>query len=387
MQNKKTLITLILALLQCACNIEGGAGSLNKTGDTLIVSLPAQDSVIAVNPIQQNELKRIKVGKLPHNIRKLPNEDRLYVTIVGSQSVAEITSDTFDLKRTFLTESIPLTNKSGLAIESHNSEEAKQSRSCFDCHNGSVDSAKPVIVGSRPFGLAFWTQADKTLLLVANSLTANISFIDLESGDIVRRMLVDPAGDAHEPTEIAILDNVLYLSVRPTLPSLVSSKLRAYDLTSDTLLYETDVGPAVSDIKIDTTERVIYVSNFDSNTVEKFDESLQLLETFIVGNGPFGISLKQNKMFVANYYNNSISQLDTVTHDVSSNPLALNDDTYANPTHIAQSFDDQRLYLISGGTKGFILTLQQEDFKINSAMEIDGLAFDIININMTLEDL
>ena len=380
--NRLLLISCLFYVLTSCGSGENGNQNTQIT-DKLFISLPIKDSLTVIDPSQEKELARIKVGKLPHNLRLTEDRKTLYVTLVGSQAIAEVDVESQTLRRTFLTAPLPLKDSNGQEISDHQTQSAIDSHTCFDCHNGGQDSAKPVIIGTRPFGLAL---TNGNQIIVANSRSASISYIDIESGKIVKSFDVDAYGDAHEPTEVALMDDVLFVTVRPVLPSSAPSVLRAYDLNSFSLLAEAEVGSAVSDLKIDKLNRHIFISNFESNTVEEFDENLQLIKTSIVGNGPFGIRLQPNSQTIANYYNNSISRISQNAEKIETSSLELDGKSFSNPTHITYSTDNRNLFVISGGTNGYLLTVNKENLKVNTAREIDGLAFDIINTNINLEE-
>lgn len=358
-----------------ACG-KGESVNPSQEQDTLFISLPAKDSLIVINPEQGLEVARLKLGKLPHNIRQSSDGRKIYVALVGSQAIAEIDVDTKTLIRTLLTAAVPMVDENGLVIDGHISQNAEAHATCFDCHNGKAEAARPAIVGTRPFGIAL---TNDNQIAVANSLDATVNFIDLESGVIARTLEVDASGDAHEPTELAIMGDKLYVTVRPTLPSYSASELRVYDLKTYELLHKAEVGPAVSDLQVDSVNNVLYVSNFESNTVEKFSSDLQLLKSLTVGNGPFGVDIDGENIRVANYYNNSISNYLDAEHNFTRD-LIMDGQSFSNPTHMTRSSDEERIFLISGGTKGFLLTLNKNNMAITNSKEIDELPFDILNI-------
>lgn len=367
------LFALLLSVLSC------GKGTLEEIpNERVLISLPAKDSIVIIDPVNQQEISRQKVGKLPHNIRRSKDGKKTYVAIVGSQSIAELDSSDGTLLRTFLTDPVPMKNNDGNSIEAHERENAENHQSCFDCHHSSQGGVKPVIVGTRPFG---FTLLDNNQLAVANTLNATVNFIDLVTGEISRSLKVEPVGDAHEPTEIEVVNQRLYVTVRPTLPSQSPSVLNAYDLDSGALLAQVNVGSAVADLKVDAQLQRIYVSNFESNRVDSFNLELEPIENMTVENGPMGLTLGNNQLFVANYYNNSVSRIDLLTSSIISKPLQFNDHQYSNPTHLKLNGSGSLIYLISGATKGFLLVLEPENLSVISSMQIDELPFDITSLN------
>ena len=369
-------ILSLLAASSISCQ-QGITGN-SATKDELFITLPATDSLVIVDPAQKKQTSRLKLGKLPHNIRLSANGKKLYVVLVGSQAIAEIDIASRELIRTFLTESVPIVDDVGLSIEPHVSQQADSHNSCFNCHNGRADGAKPAIVGSRPFGIAL---TEDNQLLVANTLTATVNYIDLDSGTIVKSLDIVATGDAQEPTELAIIGDRLYVTVRPVLPSLSPSVLRVYGLRSGVLLSESPVGSAVTALEIDASNALLYTTNFESNTLDKFGPDGELIESFIVGDGPFGINQQGDSLLVANFYDNSISRINLLEKNVVTQKLQTAEQQFANPTHMNLSLDARRIYLISGGTNGFLLTLDSKTLEIVSDMQIGGLPFDIVNIN------
>ena len=369
---RSAVLCFLAFLISC-----GRGASIDAPQDELFITLPATDSLLIVDPLNQSEISRVKIGKLPHNMRLSPDGSKVYIALVGSQAVAEVDSSSGELLQTFLTDSVPMKRADDSPIEPHVLQQADLHTSCFDCHNGKENGAKPVIVGTRPFGL---TVTEDNLLIVANTLSANINFINLLNGEIIRSIDIAPSGDAHEPTELAILENRLYVTVRPTLPSTAVSELRAYDIESGVLLSQTDVGSAVTALEIDAENNLIYTTNFESNTLDKFGLNTELIESFTVGDGPFGLNLEDDNLLVANYYNNSISKISLLNKEVQTQLLKTEDQQFPNPTHMVRSWDQEKIYLISGGTTGYLLTLDAEKLAIVSNMEIDSLPFDVINI-------
>ncbi len=372
------LVFLCTIVLNAGCYKDNKQSSTDNTA-SLFVTLPAMDSIVHINPENNEVDKHEKIGKLPHNIRMNKSRDKLYVTLVGSQAVAEINASSGQLIRTFLTAPVPMQDTTGNQITAHEIQQAQTHTSCFDCHNGLADSAKPVIVGTRPFGLALY----KDQLIVTNTLSATLSFIRLADGKIIRSLDISPYGEAHEPTELYIDEDkeYLYLTIRPTLPSFAPSVIRLYDITSGAVLAETEVGSAVASITRDSSTDSIYVSNFNSNTIDQLDENLLSTDQFVVGNGPFGMLLTDDKLYVANYYNNDVSSIDRLTRQVTSKPLKFNEQVFANPTHLSVDKQRNSIFLVTGATKGNLLTLDSNTLQIKNSLPIDGLAFDIININ------
>ena len=370
------IVPALFAALLVSCG-QGNDGNF-AAEDELFITLPAIDSLVVVNPAQKTEVSRLKLGKLPHNVRLSADGAKLYVVLVGSQAIAEIDVASKQLIRTFLTDPVPISDNAGVPIEAHISLQADLHSSCFDCHNGRADGAKPAIVGSRPFGIALTTD---NKVLVANMFSATVNYIDLATGNIVKSLDILPAGDAQEPTEVAIMDGRLYVTVRPILPSLSPSVLRVYDLDSGALLSQNNVGSAVTALEIDASSSELYTTNFESNTLDRFGADGQLIDSFVVGDGPFGVDIDGETLLVANYYNNSISRIELSNKNIFTQALGTEDQQFSNPTHVSLSHDNQIIYLISGSTNGYLLTLDSTTLKIISNMQIDGLPFDIININ------
>ena len=372
----RTFLIAFLFAQQISCKHDIDAAK--QVDDKLFISLPATDSVLIVNPNKQVETARLKIGKLPHNIRKSADGTRLYIALTGSQAIAEIDVINDQVIRTFLTDPVPMQDADGNEIQAHIDQQANTFKSCYECHNGRVEGAKPAIVGSRPFGIAL---TSNNQLLVANTQTASVNYIDLETAHIIKSLQILPSGDAREPTELAIMGDRLFVTVRPVLPSSSPAELRAYDIESGALLAQTNVGSAVTALHTDLKNNVIYTTNFESNTLEKFGADLQILKQYIVGNGPFGLNQNRAHLLVANYYNNSVSKIELTNNNIYTQSLQFETQHFANPTHITRSFDEEKLYVISGGTNGYLLTLEATTLSVTNSMKIDGLPFDVINTN------
>ena len=240
----------------------------------LYVSMPAENAVIRVDPVGQRIVSRTTVGLLPHNFAFSADQRRLYVVLVGSQAVAELDSPSGALLRTILTEPVPSARADGTTIQEHIDQGAFSATTCFACHHGGAGGAKTTVVGSRPFGIVLGP--DEQTLYVTNIVSGNLSSIDLASGRSTVTHLA-ATGDAQQPTAIALLGDDLFVTVLPVLPSFSPAVVRRLDRTTLATRAEAPTGSNSNALLADALHDELYVSNFESNTLSRFDRELAVL--------------------------------------------------------------------------------------------------------------
>jgi DNA-binding beta-propeller fold protein YncE len=375
---QRSILCLLLAGLLAACSAPGNEGPLDLE-DRVFVSLPGAAAVEIVEPQGAGSLGRTEVGMLPHNMVLSPDGARLYVVLVGSQAIAELDTETGELLRTFLTEPVPERRADGTVIEGHVTQDAFGHTSCYTCHRGGEGSARPAIVGTRPFGLI--VSEDGERLLVSHMQTGNLTVIGRASGEIKGTVHLPPTGEAHQAVDLAQVGDHLFVSMRPPQPTHHPSYVRMLDARTFETLWEAPTGADANVLLADPTREQVLVSNFETNTVSAFhtDGSLQV---YTVGPGPMGLTLLPDgrHLLVANYYGDSASLLDLDTGTVTTSALALGEARFANPTHGALASGRNRAYLVSAPVRGHLLTVRTDTLTVEGAIPIGGLPFDVIAV-------
>ena len=377
---QKTCLFSAALLLVAGLSACGDRGSGGSAATQLYISQPATQSVIRIDAGDGKVLKETRVGMLPHNFQLSHDGSKLYVVLTGSQAVAELDTATGELLRTLLTEPVPKVRANNSVIQGHIDHDAFSHTTCYDCHRGGAGAAAPAIVGSRPFGIAL--SKDGKTLYVSNGLSANLSVLDIATGTLKSLVPLPPSGVAREPTDIALLDDQLFVTLRPPLPSYSPGAVCRLDVASLAVLSDTPTGANAGVILADANRHQIYVSNSETNTVSRFDAKGAPLGLITVGTGPFGLRLLtgQNQMIVANYYDNSISLLNLNDSQTQTIPLSVNGKPYVNPTHIALDAGRRTAYIVSSGTVGHLLTFDLVSRQFISATKIGGLPFDVLTV-------
>lgn len=373
-------VALLLVAGLSACGEKGGGKGVGPVATELYISQPAAQSVIRINANDGKILKEIHVGMLPHNILINQDGSKFYVVLTGSQSVAELSTSTGELLRTFLTEPVPSVRADNSVIQGHIDKDAFSHNTCYDCHRAGSGGPTPVIVGSRPFGIAI--SKDGNMMYVSNGRSGNLSVIDIATGALKKLVPLPPSGTAREPTDIALLDDQLFVTLRPPLPSTAAGAVRRLDVDSLSVLSDTPTGANAGVILVDAGSHQIYASNFETNTISRFDTKGVLLQTVTVGSGPFGLRFlpDQKQMLVANYYANSISLINLADNQTQTIPLTFNGKTYANPTHVALDANRRTAFIVSSGTVGNLLTFDLQTQQVTRAVPIGSLPFDIMTV-------
>lgn len=371
---------LLFAAGLSACDSKGSKSEKAKNITELYISKPAGQSVLLFNATEGKITREIKVGMLPHNFKLSHDGSKFYIVLTGSQAIAELNTATGEVLRTFLTEPVPKVRADNSVIQGHIDKGAFSHTTCYDCHRAGSGGPTPVIVGSRPFGIAI--SKDGNTMYVSNGRSGNLSVIDIATGALKKLVPLPPSGTAREPTDIALLDDQLFVTLRPPLPSTAAGAVRRLDVDSLSVLSDTPTGANAGVILADAGSHQIYASNFETNTISRFDTKGVLLQTVTVGSGPFGLRFlpEQKQMIVANYYANSISLINLADNQTQTIPLTFNGKTYANPTHVALDANRRTAYIVSSGTVGNLLTFDLQTQQVTRAVPIGSLPFDIMTV-------
>ncbi|MEK6748212.1 MAG: hypothetical protein AABY83_03280 [Pseudomonadota bacterium] len=346
----------------------------------LYVSLPAADDIARIDPVVGKILSKTTVGSLPHNFLLHPDGRRLYVVLVGSQAIAEVDATTGVLRRTLLTERVPMARDDGTVIQPHLDRKADTHASCYDCHNSDPTGARPVVVGSRPFAIAFNEAA--SALYVTNMRTRTLTTVDLASGALLDRTVLPASGDAFEPTGVALLKGDLYVAMRPNIPSSRPGVVRRLDAATRATTAEAANGPNTSVVLADPANARLYVNNFETSTVTAFGIAGDVLASYAVRPGPLGLRLLEqgHRLVVANYYDDSLSMVDLASGDTRTWSLRVGETTYVNPTHTAVDPAGDTLYVVSSGTRGNLLAFDLTSSTFTHALPLGGLPFDVVSV-------
>lgn len=363
-------VALLMSALS-ACN--------GKSTTELFISQPATQSVVRFDTATGAIVKETVVGMLPHNMVLSRDKRKLYVVLAGSQAIAEMDVSSGALLRTFLTEPVPAVRADKSVIKEHAEQNAFSHTTCYGCHRGG-GTAKVSIIGSRPFGIAL--SKDGTTLFVCNSKSGNLSVINVPSGNLEKLVPVPPSGIAKEPTDIALLDDQLFITLRPVLPSNAPGAIRRLDAASLKEISETPTGPNAGVIVADPDSHQLFVSNSETDTISRLDAKGALLDRFTVSTGPLGLRMTADRkqMVVANYYANSISVINLADRKTETIPLSVNGKRFLNPTHISLDAAKRIAYIVSSGTVGNLLTFDLATRQFVSAASIGGLPFDVLTV-------
>jgi len=364
-------------ILAAAFTVSCGDSKSPQASAPVFISMPVQDRILKVDPQSGVILSQTEVGRLPHHMVVDHNSRRLYVVLSGSQAVAEIDTDTGALLRTMLTEPVPETRPDGSRIDAHFDQNAFAQSNCGACHRGGTDGVKPTIVGSRPFGISL--AEDGASLFVTNTRSGSISQIELASGQIIQRLNIDASQSAVEPTALARLGDQLFTSVLAPQPSPDAAVLKVLDAKTGQASREVATGPSANFVLADTQRQQLYVANFETNTISVFGLTGEKRAIYTVGPGPQGMQLTPDgrQLVVANYYGNSMSLVSLDTGEVTTFPLQLAEQKFANPSHLVITNDGATALVAASGTKGHLLQINLARRLIENALPIGPLPFDI----------
>jgi len=379
---------LLAARLVCtfaACGLALTAGCAEAGVDVaaqsdaplLLVSQAASGTLGVVDPALGRVRKHIEVGQLPHRLLATRDGSRVYAVLVGSQAVAEIDTHTLALRRTFLTAPVPMQREDGSDIAAHAERAAADHTTCFDCHR--PGGVKPAIVGERPVGIAL--SADESKLYVSHIQRGRLSVIELESGRLERSELLPPTASASEAADLARLDDVLVVSMRPTQPSTDPGAVRFLAEATFEPRAEFRAGSDPAALLAVPQRSSVLAAQFETNRIHEFAVEREP-RAFTVTPGPLGTALLPGGLRVLslNYYSNSASLLDLASGEVTQLSLQLEGRTFVNPTHAAISPAGDTAYIVSSGTEGHLLLLDLATLRVRSAISIDGLSFDVVTI-------
>lgn len=379
----KLMLGMFLSLSVAACQDSSSSGGESSASSTtpvkdaeLLVSLPAANTVQRIRISDGATVAQFEVGMLPHDFLSGPNDNILYLVLVGSQAVAEIDVAQNRVLRTFLTEPVPTQRTDGTIIQGHIEQNAFAHTTCFDCHHGGASGVKPAVVGSRPLGIAW--NATHDALLVTNSRTSTLAVIDVATGQLRRTVSLAPGAVAHEPAALAATPDRIVVALRPAQPSFDPSSIVVMSANDFSVLSKTAVGSNANHVVADEYDRAAYVSDFESNTITRIGLDAGDVAKFTVGNGPLGVrTLQASTLLAANYYQNSVSLVTKATGVSSEIPLRVGQQQFSNPSKIGINAARTFAYVVASGTAGDVLELDLRRNEFVRAFDVGGLPFDV----------
>ena len=369
------LCLFCFALCWCGCSqdatLDPGAAHL------VLISQAGSSTIAVIDPSSAQLLRRVQVGSLPHRLVRDRSGRTVYAVLVGSQSVAELDTANFALRRTLLTAQVPEQRSDGTIIEAHHTEHAFDHTTCFDCHR--AGGAEPIIVGERPVGIAL--SEDESRLYVSHIRSARLSVIDLASGELSYSEPMPPKAAAVEAADLVRLGESLVVALRPTQPSSEAGVVRFLDLNTLGVQAEFVTGSDPAALLALPERGSVLLSNFESNTVTELSLGHEP-RTFTVTPGPLGaVPLRDGtSVLTLDYYSNAASLLDLDSGEVTPVALARGSHDFVNPTHAALDPSGRLAYVVSSGTDGHLLVLDLDTRELTGVLPIDGLSFDAVTV-------
>ncbi|MDQ2644491.1 MAG: hypothetical protein M3020_11785 [Myxococcota bacterium] len=349
------------------------------SADRVFVSQAGSSTVLAIDAASGEPLARIDVGMLPHELVLSPDQRTLYVSLVGSQAIAEVDTASLRVRRTLLTAPVPERRvEDDSVIQAHFDEDAFSATTCYGCHY--PGGAEPKYAGDRPFGLLLSPDAQK--LYVTHLRESRLSVLDLDRGELESTTSLEPAGAA---TEVVAIDRLgedeLWVALRAIQPSKEPGALRRLDAATFEPIAELPTGADPAALLAMRERGSMLVSNFESNTVTihsvSHDGALSSSK-IEAAPGPYGLlALDADRVLSLDYYSDGVSFLNVAAGTAETLTLESIGAPYANPTHAALSSDGKRAWIVTSGTDGHLLALDLESRRVTRDLPIDGLSFDV----------
>lgn len=237
----------------------------------------------------------VETGLIPHAMLLSPDNARLYVSNIGSQSVSVLDTESGRKIKDLIVGEMP-DNAAHRALPP-----AKRGASCFECH--SVKS-----VGTSPNALA-WTPDEKQLMVTETKLRS-IAWLDPESGETIKRhryalpgrvtpahILVHPRSKEiwvfHRYEDFLKDQQAKAHPVRPAYEGQHPSWITVHSPDFSRELARLEMKWEVpSDTALSADGDTLYVSFRSSNMIGVFDtRKRQLVDQWEVGTTPTGLAL------------------------------------------------------------------------------------------------
>ena len=378
---------LTVCLIWLAAALPGCGGSSDEetalAADRVFVSQAGSSTVLALDAASGETLARIDVGMLPHNLVVSPDQRTVYVSLVGSQAIAEIDTASLRVRRTLLTAPVPERRREDdSVIQAHFDEDAFTATTCYGCHH--PGGAEPKYAGDRPFGLLL--SPDAARLYVTHLRDSRLTVLDLDSGIIESTTSLEPAGAATEVVAIERLaDDALWVAMRAPQPSKEPGALRRLNAATFDPISELPAGADPAALLAMRERGSLLVSNFESNTVTVHtvsSDGARSSVTIEASPGPYGlVALDADRVLSLDYYSDAVSFLDLEAGTAETLPLENDGEPYANPTHAALSSDRKSAWIVASGTDGHLLEFDLQSRRIVRDLPIDGLSFGVAVVN------
>ncbi|HKQ40159.1 MAG TPA: beta-propeller fold lactonase family protein [Verrucomicrobiae bacterium] len=305
--------------------------------DTYLVCVSNEGSgdVSIIDPIKQEVVASVPVGKRPRGIQGSPDGRLLYVAVSGTPNLGPPKLDP---------QGNPIFDKKA---ETKNTDSAADGIAVLDLLARKLVKKLPASTDPEQFALG----ANGRKLYIANEDAATLSILNVDYGDVEHVIPVheEPEGVAVSPDgryvyvtcetrgEICVIDarnsrkvaeftvggrprNVALLpdSSRAFIPSESSGKIHVVDVARHEVLQTIALpgGSRPMDVKIGRDGKKLYVSNGRAGTISVIDtHTLRVLNTIKVGVRPWGLGLSPDGklLYVANGPSNDVTTIDLNT--------------------------------------------------------------------------
>jgi len=193
---------------------------------------------------------------------------------------------------------------------------ANQGANTVSVINASTGTTTTTIpVGSEPYGLTTATIASVPYLYVANTGSDTVSVINTQTNTVTATISVGV-----KPYYLATIGTNVYVTNGQ------SNTVSVINATINTVTATIPVGSYPRGIKAHGTD--LYVANYGDpnysggNSVSVIDSLTNQVTTTIIlpggSDGPRGVTVLGNKVYVANFRSNSVSVIDTATNQVTA---------------------------------------------------------------------
>ena len=220
------------------------------------------------DPVTGSAIATVPVGSKPSALALHPDDSKLYVANLASNSVSVIATDS----------------------------------------NQVVDTIE---VGGRPRALA--VTPDASLVFVGNSKDDSVSVIRAADGSVMS----PPIAVAHAPAGIAVSPNGTQVYVSSDSAGSVS----VIDVGSLSVVGTIAVGQRPRGIAFTPDGGSAYVTNFSDGTVSRIDTAARTAaDPITVGENPLAVVVSSDgaDAYVANFSSNTVSIIDTATESVTA---------------------------------------------------------------------
>lgn len=214
-----------------------------------------------------------------------------------------------------------------------------------------------ITVGDEPYGLSTATVSGTVYLYVANTGSDNVSVINTSNNTVVATISVDA-----KPYYVASVGTKVYVT------NGASNTVSVIDANSNTVTATIPVGSYPRGIKAHGTD--LYVANFGDanysggNYISVIDSNTDTVSDTIIlpvgSDGPRGVNVLNDKVYVANFRSNNVSVIDTATNTVVNTiPVGMGPRGilgYSGKIYV-ENFDDGTISVIDTSTNRVVHTI------------------------------